>query len=217
MEKKADENLVVFLLTILVTFILVVGNKAYLYGILFYPFLMLMIAEAMTDLLHSFKNSPTHRHTYTFMLILLVVFIGTKVWSLGSTYSDFQDYDYYAMTDKIRDVIPSDARIVSVPTWWLGLSDYDYQSSWNLSFYNFYQDYSLEEGLAKLRPDYIIVAGLLRHWQTDSKTFETGPGWTMYHIPRQPFSQFLAEKGEKVLDFHDPWHGRFEVYAINWE
>jgi len=57
----------------------------------------------------------------------------------------------------------------------------------------------------------------LRGLLVDEGYFPPGPGFEIYNLPRKEFNDFLAQQGEKLLEFMGPWHGRFEIYAIRWE
>jgi 4-amino-4-deoxy-L-arabinose transferase-like glycosyltransferase len=215
-HRTSDVRLLAYIGAAWVGFVLLIGNRAYLCAMLFYPFLMLIVAEGAVSLIRSVSPSafaPERLFAVTLVALLIV----SQGWQLASELLAARDYDYYAITDRIRSVIPQDARVMGSPTWWLGLMEYNYQSHWNLTYYHYFKGYEVEEGLEALRPDFVIYAGMLRTWQVDAEVFQEGPGWSTYYIPRRPFARFLAERGERVLDFRDPWHGRFEVYAIDWD
>jgi hypothetical protein len=44
-------------------------------------------------------------------------------------------------------------------------------------------------------------------WRTRA-TSQPGPGFELYKLPRKEFQDFLAQHGEKLLEFRDPWHGK---------
>jgi len=114
-------------------------------------------------------------------------------------------------------IVPPDKRIMGLPNWWLGLADYDYRSILNLTYYHFYNGYSLTQGLEADKPDYLIVDTGLRGLLVDEGAFPSGPGFEIYKLPRRELEAFLAQRGEKKLEFQDPWHGQFEIYKIRWD
>lgn len=213
-RSRVDRMLLTFVGTALVGFVLFVGYKTSLYAILFYPFFMLMVAEVAVSLLRRGSNGTMQR---VFVGGLLLMFLFVRVWRTQAAVSGSGDYNYYAITERMRAVIPQDARVVGTPNWWLGLSEYDYVSSLGLTFYRENSGYSLTQAMETMHPDILIVD----NWQRRLLRNEGDPALEgmleFYKLPRQEFEDFLALRGEKLLTFADPWHGAFEIYAIDWE
>ena len=71
----------------------------------------------------------------------------------------------------------------------------------------------------EIRPDAIIVCPFLRENSlVDEGYFPRGDQlYGFFLLPRQEFEGLLAQRGEKLLEFTDPWHGLLEIYAIHWE
>ena len=213
-RRSADLNLLVFVGASLACFVLFVGNKNDVYAILFYPFFILMAAEVLVSLITAASNATPVR---VFMLVVLALFIVTSAIHYLRPAIVNRNYNYYAVTDQIKEAIPQQARVLGLPNWWLGLSDYDYRSSLSLTYYHINNNYSLTEGLAKIRPDYIILDSALQGLLVDQGYFPPGPAFEIYKLPKQEFQAFLTERGTKVKEFDNPWHGKFEIYQINWD
>lgn len=213
-RSPADRRLLAFVGTAFLGFVLFVGNKHDVYAILFYPFFLLMVAEAFVSLLRAGRGLAPQR---LFVGALLLLFLLNSAVHVARPVLASRDYDYEAITDQIRTVVPEGARVMGMPHWWLGLADHDYRSSLSLTYYHFYNGYSLTEGLEAIRPDVVIVDSAQRGLWVDEGCFPPGPGFEIYKLPRQEFEEFLAERGEKVLEFSDRWHGKFEVYGIRWK
>ena len=212
---QADRLLLAFAAAIFAGFVLFIGNKHDIYAILLYPFLMLMVAEALVSLISEGQGLSKQR-VFASVFLALLLFSGVVRYA-RPVYAN-RAYDYDKITDTIAGVIPPDARVMGFPKWWLGLADYDFSSSLNLTFYHFQNGYSLTEGLEAIRPDIIILdQENLQHWLVDEGYFPSGPGFDIYKLPRQEFEDFLAQRGEMLLEFSDPWHGEFEIYAIHWD
>jgi hypothetical protein len=212
-RSRYDRLLLVFSLTVLSGFVLLLGNKHDVYAILLYPFFMLLLAESLVSLI---RESRGFTRTRVFAGVLLILFLFNSGIHLTRPILANRNYNYYAITDKIKPTIPSGARVVGYPTWWLGLSEYDFRSTLNLTYYHFINGYSLTEGFEKLRPDILIVDSNLRGLLVDDGAYKTNAGFEIYKLPRQEFEDFLSLRGEKVLEFSDPWHGEFAIYAIHW-
>lgn len=210
---RSDSFLLAYLGTAFAFFVLLIENKHDVYAILLYPFMMISVAAAVVDLV---RRTARTRIEATFVVALLVF----SLTSAGVRYLrpmiNNRAYDYYAVTQSIKAVIPSDSRVMGLANWWLGLADYDYRSSLNLTYYHFYNGYSLTQGLAADRPDYLIVDSGLRGLLVDDGYFPPGPGFEIYKLPRQEFEEFLTLRGTKVREFSNRWHGKFEVYRIDW-
>jgi hypothetical protein len=213
-RSRYDRLLLSFIAAVFAGFVLLIGNKHDIYAILLYPFFMLLVAEAIVSLIRGQKGFDKQR---LFVGTLLVLFLmSSGVHFVRSTLND-RNYDYYAIIEKIEPYIPSDARIMGLPDWWLGFSEYDYRSSLNLTYYHFLNGYSLTEGLEEIRPDILILDEDLQVLLVDEDAYKTNAGFEIYQLPRQEFEDFLAARGEKVLGFWDPWHGWFDIYAIHWD
>lgn len=212
-RSQADRRLLAFVGTAFFGFVLFVGNKHDVYAILFYPFFLLMVAEVLVSLLRAGQGFAPQR---VFAGGLLVLLLFNSAVHFARPVLASRDYDYYAITDQIKRVVPAGARVMGLPTWWLGLADYDYRSSLGLTYYHFHNGFSLTEGLEAIRPDIVIADSDQRGLLVDEGYFPAGPGFEMFKLPRQEFEEFLAERGEKVLESWDRWHGRFEVYLIAW-
>lgn len=210
----SDVRLLVFTSVAFTCFGLFVGNKHDIYAILFYPFFMLIVAGALVGLWSETTSwRSAQRGFITALVMLLVVSHSIR---LARPLMQNRGYDYYEVTESIKAALPSDARVMGLPHWWLGLADYDYRSSLNLTYYHFFNGYDLEEGLTADRPDYLIVDSGLRGLLVDEGYFPPGPGFEIYKLPRQAFETFLDERGTKVEEFDNPWHGKFEVYRLDW-
>lgn len=211
---KADRLLLIYVGVAFVNFVLFVGNKHDVYAILLYPFFMLMVAETLLSLIREGRGFNKQR---IFAATLLGLLLFNSVVHFTRPIFDSRDYDYAAITDQIKSVIPPEARVMGLPNWWLGLAEYDYRSSLNLTYYHFQNGYTLTEGLEAVRPDILIVDANLQGLLVDEGYFPPGPGFEIYRLPRQEFEDFLSRRGEKVLEFTNPWHGKFEIYAVHWD
>lgn len=212
-RSRADRFLVTYLGAALLLFTLLLQNKHDVYAILLYPLMMIGVGGAFSGLL---QESSRSRLQATFVAALLVFSLASAGVRYVRPMLNSRAYDYDRIAETIKAVIPSDQRVMGLPNWWLGLADYDYRSSLNLTYYHFYNGYSLTQGLEADRPDYLIVDSGLRGLLVDEGAFPPGPGFAIYKLPRQEFEGFLAQRGTKILVFDNPWHGKFEIYKIDW-
>ena len=171
-------------------------------------------AETMVSLIRGQKGFDKQRLFAGTLLVLFLISAGIHV--IRSNTNN-RNYDYYAITERIKPYIPSGARVMGLPDWWLGFSEYDYRSSLNLTYYHFLNDYSLTEGFEEIRPDILILDEDLQALLVEEGAYRANAGFDIYQLPRGEFEDFLALRGEKVEGFWDPWHGWFDIYAIHWE
>ena len=195
-------------------FVLFVQNKHDIYAVLFYPYFLLMAAEALISLAREGRKRGPQR---AFIVALLALFVLNSAIHIVRPVIANRGYDYYAVTERIKSAVPAEARIAGLPNWWLGLADYDYRSIMNLTYYHFFNGYTLLQGLEAIRPQYLIVDTGLQGLLVDEGYFPSGPGFAMYRLPREEFETFLLERGTKVEEFVDPWHGEFQIYQIRWD
>jgi hypothetical protein len=203
-------------------FVLLVGNKMDHYAILFAPFLFVMVAETLLSITGN-REQPRSQRVFGAAVLILLLFNG--VIHFARPVSQHREYDYDAITERIASVIPENARVMGLPTWWLGLASYDYRSSLNLTFYHVQNEFSLTKGLETDRPDILIVDNGLKDLLVDKGYFPMNPDirrvWRdpsiVYRLPLHEFEAFLNQRGEMLLSFSDPWHGEIEIYLIHWE
>ncbi len=231
----ADRRLLIYTGAAFVSFILLSGNKTTLYGINLYPFFMLIAAAGFVGAIQAFSNPPEPAEASGFESsllatlrqgnrgkaiagltgLLLITLIGVNLLRTGSRIYNNRDYDYSAITNRIRDVIPLDKRVMGMPTWWFGFTDYDFRSALNVPYYEFFNDYDVRQAMDAIRPDYIIVDDTQRAVLVDGE--RTLPqGMNVYSVSNQEFQEVLETQGELVLEFTTSWHGVFEIYRLNW-
>ena len=213
-RSKYDRLFLSFIATVLAGFVLLIGNKHDVYAILLYPFFMLLVAETLVSLIRNTKMFDKQQ-AFAGALALLFLF-NSGIHFIRPMFSN-RAYDYNAITEKIKPAIPDGALVMGYPTWWLGLEEFNYTSTFNLTYYHFINGYSLTEGLEKIKPDILIVDSNLIGLLVDDGAYKTQAGFEIYKLPREEFEDFLALRGEKLMDFYDPWHGEFKIYALHWE
>jgi 4-amino-4-deoxy-L-arabinose transferase-like glycosyltransferase len=214
-RSRSDRLLLVFVTSAFISSVLFQGNKTGYYAILFYPFLMLMVAEMFVSLMF---NRQTVSATRVFAAALLVLFVFNSAVHFARPVYQNRDYDYYSVTERFEDVIPPEARVMGAPTWWLGLFEFDYRSFDNLQLYRFFNEYGLTQGLEAVQPDIIIVDPFMDAalFESDIQAFYTGEN-PFPTFSRQEFQDFLKENGELVLEHNDPWYGPIQIYSLNWD
>jgi 4-amino-4-deoxy-L-arabinose transferase-like glycosyltransferase len=216
---RSDRLLLSFVAAAFAGFVLFAGNKNDIYAVLFYPVFMLMVAEALLTLIRSERGLDLRRVFAGGLLLMLLVYSGKR---FARPLVQNRAYNYYAITEQIRRVSPPGARIMGLPYWWLGLADYDYRSSLNLTYYHHLNGFTLTEGLQAIHPDIIIMDYVQQSFLRSEGYFQlqgfaVGQGHEMYYLPAGEFNQFLAQRGRRLIEFTDPWHGQFEVYAVDWQ
>jgi len=234
----ADRRLLIYTGVGFISFSLLSGNKTTLYGINLYSFFMLIAAAGFVGMIQSFASAPSlkagvesrglfpsvmaklsqgNRGTWLAGLagLLLVTFIGVSLLQTVIRVYNSREYDYYAITNRIREVIPPDKRVLGMPTWWFGFTEYDYRSGLNVPYYEFFNGYNVRQAIDAIRPDYIIVDDTQQVILVDEGQ-ELPQGMNVYSVSRADFQEVLETQGEKVLEFTTTWHGSFEIYRLDW-
>ncbi len=211
-RRQADRYLLAFIGVYQMASIAFIGNKSFLYGILLYPFLVLITAECLLSL---FKEARHLNKVRLFLGMILVVFVFKGVYALGRRISNNRDYDYERVVEQIHRLVPPDARIMGMAQWWFGLADHEYLSSFVIPFYRFYNNYTVSQTLETTRPDIIIVDSLTGSLLAEAD--DVMPAMlNVFRIPRGEFLEFLDERGTQLDPFSDPILGEFYIYAIDW-
>ena len=235
---RSDIRLLIYTGVTLASFTLLSSNKTNLYGISLYPFFMLIVAAGFAGAVQSFANPfqtvATGEQRGAFLslsrklsqgnsgktlaaltALLLVAFVGFNLLQTTIRIYNNRDYDYYAITNQMREVIPPDKRVMGMPSWWLGFPEYDYRSGLNLTYYGFFNGYNVRQAIDAIHPDYIILDSAQQAVLVDEG--QTLPqGMNVYRISRAEFHEVLETQGELVLEFTNPWHGDFQIYRLNW-
>jgi 4-amino-4-deoxy-L-arabinose transferase-like glycosyltransferase len=210
-QQLYDRLLLIFTGTAFAFFVLFQGYKPDFYAILFYPFLMLMIAETFISFFQITKQVGTFK---VFWISVIILYIFNSTIHIAKPVIQNRDYDFGPVISEMQEVLPADARVMGSPTWWLGLSEYDYHSYTNLQYNHFFKGYSLTQGLDHIQPDILIVDDFMRWHLFDGTSMPAlHPEPT---FPVEEFDAFLARYGTKLLEFTDPWHGLIQIYSINW-
>ena len=209
----SDRLLLVFAGVAFLLFGLLLQNKVDHYTILLYPALMLMVASTW---LAGWQKARTPRVRVIWALLLAVLLVGGAVKNAYSLYT-YRNYDYNTIIKPLRAQMPIGSRVMARPTLWLGLADYNFRSTFTLTDYHYLRGYTLEQGLAAFRPDYLIIEDGLRRILVDSDFAPAdAEGKSTLTLPRQDLERFLQQQGTLVLRFDNPWHGPVEVYRIRW-
>lgn len=214
-RSTVDRQLLAFVGGSWLGFVLLVGNKLFLYAILLYPFMMLIVAAGATHLLQKFSRADQRRVRYVVAAAVCALIVNDTI-SAVHRYSLHREYDYNAIIEKFRTVIPPGARVMGLPSWWFGFANDEYQSNFTINFYKHLNGLTFDESMALLQPDYFIEDFIVTELLVD----ENDPIPTIANaspIPRSAYEAMLAKRGALMLEFEDRWHGKFRVYALNWD
>ena len=153
-RQKSDPVFMTFLLVTYVSFVLLQGNKVDFYGILTYPLYLLLVAESLVSLISDPESKYLQR---IFALCLAAIFIINSFRHYLQPSNGDRNYDYTAVTREITPLLRPDDRILATPTWWLGLTEYDYKSAFMISHNYYFNDLSVLGSMEKIAPTVLIV------------------------------------------------------------
>ena len=213
----ADRQLLAFTGGILLAFWLAVGSNSPRYRILSFPFLLLGVAEAFSLLLREAREQLGRTPQAVFLPVLFALFVAYyPAMLLYDTAKAYRyEYDYDATSARIAALIPDpEARVMGLPTWWLGLHAFEFRSSFGLAYAMWYDGCSLTECLEAMAPDVVIVDDHWREHLYDELGARDGTPRDKWHVPGREFERYLDERGTLLGSVSDPVHGRIDVYAI---
>lgn len=211
-RRTPDRSLLAFIFGSWLGFVLLVGNKTALYAIQLYPFLMIIAAAGSLYWL-SQRERPRIRVVAGAALAALILF---DVFGAARNFVQYREYNYNAITEKLRAAIPPGSRVMGMPNWWFGFIGEDYRSTFTINFYNHLNGLTFDEAMERIRPDYLIIDHTTTLLLVDDE--DAAPiQFRAYLIPRTAFETLLTERGSLALTFDDLWHAKFKVYELSWE
>ena len=106
---------------------------------------------------------------------------------------------YPAFVSAIRQYLPSDARILGLHSYWLGLQDFDYRSF--LVPLNWADEgLPLDQGLARVAPDVVLLDARMRDYFASAPDGSRFEDWMTRH------------SAELIGRIEDPTYGVMEIY-----
>ena len=160
-----------------------------LYLCIVFPFVSIMLAS----LFYKTKESPSRqynvkKHIHRIVSIMLLGFLIVNIIYCPTLLYATKDYDYYQITDEIRNIIPENATVIAPGKLWIGMYDYEYHAYQviNLRMMNGEEFCDIMEDLS---PEYMILDEI---WKN---TFTTKP--TSPKIINE-LSKFTEEKCVKI-------------------
>lgn len=208
---RADRWLLIIIFVPIVVFTLLVSNKDPRYLVNFFPFLSILAASALLTGLREVKGLPAARAVM--VGVLLVFTLIPPLHHLSAAREALQAPSYDEAMTELEAVIPVGSRVLGKPTYWLGLHDRDYRGTHALTMLNFERNFTLQQSMEFIRPQYVIVDTHLRGQLVDQGYFSRTAGSDSLDLPRRDFEQFLARQGTLVLKHP---YNQLEVYKIVW-
>lgn len=142
-------------------------------------------------------------------LLLGIIFEGiTRVSVLEQTAQTTTPY--YQFIRQVRALIPPNARIVGLHTYWFGLENFDYRSfsvplSWT-DRQNEPRPLSFAEGLERIAPDVVLLDDRMRDYFKSAPPDDPNP--------REFYRWLGAHQGQLAGRVDDPTYGLIEIYSV---
>ena len=151
---RSDTRLLLFTGSALACFTLFAGSKHDYYAIQLVPFFSLIVAAAFARLFTELSAPGAARR---FAALVLAGAVLHPALQMSQSIWERREYRYEDATEWIGATIPADARVMALPTWWLGLSDRDFTSTLNAFYESFHAGVGFTESLARYHPDALVV------------------------------------------------------------
>lgn len=162
-RRRYPDPLLLGLAAALVLFVLAVSGKSEFYVVLFYPWLALLLAGAIVQLL---DRLPTFRAPLALAAAAAALFVfgvPDNYEDLETAAGNFPDRGYYALIDEIRPLIPPGASILAPPLYWIGLSEHPYTDYYVWERLRAQRREPFSSFAARLRPDVIVLDAKSRY------------------------------------------------------
>lgn len=218
-RKKSDWIILYLIISLVLGFTLLVSNKLSYYLIYLYPLLAILLARMLNDLIFQDGN----RNKLKVMAgIALSVFIATYFsYNFLYIFQGYKNYDYYGSISKIQQKIPSKAKILALPNYWIGLNKNPFVSSYVLTWMNYFYNRSLTDSLSRIKPDYIIVDESQKSYLVDKNYFPKKGSINihtpLYNLPKKEFCDLLAKRAKLIYKFNDRYAGEIDIYRFDWK
>jgi 4-amino-4-deoxy-L-arabinose transferase-like glycosyltransferase len=188
------------LLASLVVFIVLVSSKTEFYMILFFPWLILLVAAAIADVGSRLNGARALAAVLAVIMAIGVMGFEDNFRDMVEASTDVNERDYSVLTNQIQAVIPAGSRVVGPPVFWIGLS----QSPYYLDYVDFFvwdrtrreRNISWAQFLAEVNPDYVLL---------DSKTKSE----VLASMPR-----FMDDNADLVASWRHVNYTRIEVWKM---
>jgi 4-amino-4-deoxy-L-arabinose transferase-like glycosyltransferase len=145
-------------------FVTIVSGKSEFYLVLFYPWLVLLLAGAIVQ---ATSSLPTPLRV---MVLVLAAAAGPSLFGLDDNYedmevasSDFGERGYYALIDEVRPLVPDGASVLGPPLFWIGLHDHPYTDYYVWERLRAERGEKFSSFVARLRPELAVLDAKSRH------------------------------------------------------
>lgn len=212
-EEKKDLFLLYYLLILFFFFSLFSANKDKVYLITIYPFFCILMSRTFCSLLE--VRSGTWRSWL--LKFIIVILLLANLSTIYHRITQNEDHDYDQLIAKIKTLIPERAKILALPSYWIGFNNQTFVSTYALTYYYFIHGNSVYEALQKIKPDIIIIDSFQRSNLVDKGYYgkthiDQGK---MFNLPKREFEAFLAEKTQLLGRIRDRFYGDIEIYKVS--
>lgn len=211
-SEKKDLFILHFLVVVFLLFTLLSSNKDIKYLISIYPFLCILLSRSFYSLL---ERKSRKLKIWLLRLAILIVVVANLT-TLYNRITRYKSHDYDAIIARIEALIPKDSKILAMPTYWIGLNNHDFISSYTLTYYHLVYKDRILAAMEKIKPDIIIIDSLQRQLFVDNGFYgdkHIGSG-SMYRLPKAEVEEFLALKTELLGKIPDAFYGEIEIYKV---
>lgn len=207
---QSDRRLTFVFGALMLGMITVVPAKPYYYAITISPILWLALGAASDKLLTIKVNSGRPSPLYVGLIIGLIATL-----TIPNTSPLFRDFsrDYESALQVVRQIAPPGTSVIGQQLYWFARPEQPYYAWEQMIFYRRVNPGStLEEALAYLRPNYIIIDSLVEPFLTDNEErMEENTA-----VSKTEMLAFLEQHATIVADESNPTYGRIRIYKINW-
>jgi hypothetical protein len=189
-RRRYADPLLLGLAAAFVLFVLLVSGKSEFYVVLFYPWLMLLLAGLVV--------APLGRLPWMWAPVAVAAAVAAySVFGVEDNQEDmvtarenFAERGYYALIDEIRPLVPPGASVLGPPLFWIGLSDHPYTDYFVWERLRAQRRERFASYAARLKPDVIVLDAKARHQvQINSPGFLESSGVLLKSIKHVGFER----------------------------
>ena len=144
-------------------FVTVVSGKSEFYIVLFYPWLVILLAGAIVQAVSRLPHGSAVPLVLAAAAAPLLFGLADNYEDMATASSNFGERGYYALIDEVRPLVPDGASVLGPPLFWIGLHDHPYTDYYVWERLRAERREKFASFAARLRPELAVLDARSRY------------------------------------------------------